>query len=361
MYSIRQQRRRRKDPGIYLTTSISSPGEPASHPSLTLWTALLLNGRPTRCRRRRESLPPSSVLHGGQHHTGFLRSGPLTSSPARAWLPTPTVYLPRIEPSLVCSTADRAAPTTEPIPPPKRTGYVWKTVRTVFLLGIGFSCTLVNMILQESVTRLSDTETAREWTPRDETEQAHDDYLNAHPMIRALREDPAFTESRPHLKIPPHMRAANLTAGTLMGPRRVPFPPVAWLDEQGPKKTYVQVGFVGEELCGHPGIVHGGYLATLLDEGFARCAFAALPSHVGVTANLNINYRAPCKAGQYIVLRGEVVKAEGRKAWVEGRIETLPELEGEKPVVLAEGTGLFIEPKQLAVSFCLLFLRLIFF
>lgn len=195
----------------------------------------------------------------------------------------------------------------------------------------------------------SDAETVREYAPRNESEQLHEDYLAAHPTVLALRADPNFVESRPHLKIPPVLRTHNLTAGTLMGPQRVPFPPVAWQDATGEKKEYVQISFVGDELCGHPGIVHGGYLATALDEGLARCAFAALPHKVGMTANLNINYRAPCMAGKYIVLRGEVVKSEGRKAWVEGRIETLPE-GGEKPVVLAEATGLFIEPKQLGAS-----------
>lgn len=199
------------------------------------------------------------------------------------------------------------------------------------------------------LTPKSDSDTLSMWTPADESEQAHDDYLNAHPFVRSLRANPAFAESRPHLKIPPAWRAHNLTAGTLMGPGSVPFPPLAWLDAAGDRKEYVQISFAGEQLCGHPGIVHGGYLATVLDEGLARCAFAALPHKVGVTANLNVNYKAPCKAGQYIVLRGEVTQVEGRKAWVKGRIETLPEGEGD-PVVLAEATALYIEPKQAAVS-----------
>ncbi|KAF3764897.1 hypothetical protein M406DRAFT_43235 [Cryphonectria parasitica EP155] len=199
------------------------------------------------------------------------------------------------------------------------------------------------------LTPKSDADTLDMWQPTDETEQAYEDHINAHPFVRALRADPAFTESRPHLKIPPAWRAHNLTAGTLMGPGRVPFPPLAWIDESGWRKEYVQISYVGSELCGHPGIVHGGYLATVLDEGLARSAFAALPHRVAVTANLNINYKSPCTAGQYIVLRGQVTKAEGRKVWVEGRIETLPAGD-ERPVVLADATALYIEPKQAAVS-----------
>lgn len=116
-------------------------------------------------------------------------------------------------------------------------------------------------------------------------------------------------------------------------------------------KSLVSIFYLGSDVCGHPGIVHGGLLATLLDEGLARCCFPALPNKAAVTANLNIDYRRPAMAESYFVLRAETVKVEGRKAWVEGRIETLPE-EGKEPVVLVEAKALFIEPKQAAVSFC---------
>jgi adenylylsulfate kinase len=68
-----------------------------------------------------------------------------------------------------------------------------------------------------------------------------------------------------------------------------------------------------------------------------------------MTANLNINYRSPAPAGAFIVLRARTTRVEGRKAWVEGHIETLV-AEGEKPVVLVEASALFIEPRQAAVS-----------
>lgn len=208
------------------------------------------------------------------------------------------------------------------------------------------------MVQTMTYIQKSDEDTIKEYKPLGAEEKEHDDYLNANPFVIAMRTNPDLSESRPSLKIPPAFALSNLTAGTLMGPKRVPFPPLAWQtkDPESKDHTYAQISYVGEELCGHPGIVHGGYLATVLDEGLARCGFAALPSKIGVTANLSINYRAPCKAEQYIVLTGRVTKAEGRKVWVEGRIETLPESMEEKPVVLAEATGLFIQPKQLGVS-----------
>jgi len=78
---------------------------------------------------------------------------------------------------------------------------------------------------------------------------------------------------------------------------------------------------VGRGLCGHDGIVHGGLLATLLDEGLGRTAIKSLPDQVGVTAYLSIDYRAPTKADQFIVIKTRLTEVKGRKAWVEGHIE----------------------------------------
>lgn len=108
--------------------------------------------------------------------------------------------------------------------------------------------------------------------------------------------------------------------------------------------------YFGSGVCGHPGIVHGGVLATLVDEGLARCCFPELPNKVGVTANLNIDYRAPAAANSYAVFRATTTKLEGRKAWVEGCIETIPDGD-EEAVVLVQARALFIEPRQAAVSF----------
>lgn len=102
-------------------------------------------------------------------------------------------------------------------------------------------------------------------------------------------------------------------------------------------------------MCGHDGIVHGGLLSTLLDEGLARCCFPALPNKIGVTANLTINYRKPTRADQLVMLVAKTTKVEGRKAWVEGRIESLPTTAAETPVTLVEASALFIEPKYAAL------------
>jgi acyl-coenzyme A thioesterase PaaI-like protein len=195
---------------------------------------------------------------------------------------------------------------------------------------------------------ISDAETLTAFVPVDAQAEEVNEYLRTHPEAEKLRADPEYQESRPHLRFPEGMRARSLTAGALAGPNKLVVPPFVFSQREG--KNLASFMYLGSDICGHPGIIHGGMLATLLDEGLARCCFPALPNKVGVTANLNIDYRAPAMANSYVVLRAETVKVEGRKAWVEGRIETLPE-DGKEPVVLVEAKALFIEPKQAAVSF----------
>lgn len=101
-------------------------------------------------------------------------------------------------------------------------------------------------------------------------------------------------------------------------------------------------------------MIHGGLLATLLDEGFARCCFPHLPGKVGVTASLGVQYKAPAMADGVFVLIAETMKVEGRKAWVSGRIERLPlDLDGdgeEEGTVVVEAEGLFVQPRSTEVS-----------
>lgn len=193
----------------------------------------------------------------------------------------------------------------------------------------------------------SNDDTLAMFNPLTDEEREVEEFINQHPFTTEMRSQPGFSESRPHLKIPPSFRNHNLTGGTLLGPGKVVVPPVVFTEQGG--KSLVSITHLGDELCGHPNIVHGGLLATLLDEGLARCCFAALPHNVGMTAKLAINYRNPTPAGSYVVLRATTTKVEGRKAWVEGRLETLVG-KGETPVVLADATALFVSPKQAAVS-----------
>lgn len=138
----------------------------------------------------------------------------------------------------------------------------------------------------------------------------------------------------------------------------------------GKTSSVVSVFHIGRDLCGHPGFVHGGLLSVLFDEVFARCVSAAFPSGLGMTANLNVDFRKPALPDRLYVLQVETTKVEGRKAWVQGRMTYLPvhlpvpsdaiepivpdsallREDAEGPVMVAEAKALFIEPKFADVS-----------
>ncbi|OJA21350.1 hypothetical protein AZE42_10447 [Rhizopogon vesiculosus] len=107
----------------------------------------------------------------------------------------------------------------------------------------------------------------------------------------------------------------------------------------------VLVVHVGRGLCGHDGIIHGGLLATILDESLARTAIINLPDKIDVTADLSINYRSPTFADQYpasiqfIVVRISLVDKTGRKTKVTGEVEDL------KGNLLVEAHATFVQPK----------------
>jgi len=107
---------------------------------------------------------------------------------------------------------------------------------------------------------------------------------------------------------------------------------------------------LGNDLDGHPGVCHGGIVATIFDEvlGYAAPASrltgekqlptgAPVPSYV--TAYLNTTYLRPVRTPGTILVVARTVRAEGRKIWVEAYME---DGEGEK---LAKAEALFVETK----------------
>ncbi len=149
---------------------------------------------------------------------------------------------------------------------------------------------------------------------------------------------------------------ASVTASVLLGPNLVAKDPLVLIKRSShlapdtEKFSNIRVFYhLGGGLCGHKGIIHGGILATLLDESLCRCAFPILPHQQGVTASLTVNYRAPAKADNFFVLKAWIDEIEGRKAWVKGQFELLNNYSDEEDspdnVVLAEAECLVIEPR----------------
>jgi len=88
---------------------------------------------------------------------------------------------------------------------------------------------------------------------------------------------------------------------------------------------------------GHPGFLHGGIIATLLDEAMSKAVRAK--GLTAMTRHLEIDYRRPVPSGAPIRIEGKVARSEGRKHWAEAQV-----YDGE--TALAHGKGLFIEIRR---------------
>lgn len=88
---------------------------------------------------------------------------------------------------------------------------------------------------------------------------------------------------------------------------------------------------------GPAGFVHGGIIATLLDESMSKAV--RVKGLIAMTRHMEIDYRRPVPSRAPIRLESRIVRSEGRKHWAEASI-----LDGEG-IALAHGKGLFIEVK----------------
>ncbi|KAL4969166.1 PaaI family thioesterase [Aspergillus stella-maris] len=297
-------------------------------------------------------MPSSTFIRTVSTTTRLAVSRPSTNALKFARFPRPSPILRSFPQRRYNSNSADTGSAPEDPPAPKRSrlsrtlGLLGTTSFVCLTLGLGIASGIYDSTKKLMATAAqSDEETLTAYEPTDELSRTVDEYIHNHPLTLSLRDDPEYTESRPYLKIPEKIRARSLTAGTLSNSDGIVVPPVVFNNKT--TNTLVSIFYLGPNVSGHPGIVHGGFLATLLDEGMGRCAFPVLPTKVGVTANLNVDYRRPAMAESYFVMHAQVVKHEGRKAWVEARIETLPE-EGQEPQVLVEAKSLFIEPKMAA-------------
>ena len=71
---------------------------------------------------------------------------------------------------------------------------------------------------------------------------------------------------------------------------------------------------------GYPGVVHGGIVASMLDEVAGRAAMQGNTSRFMMTAKMDIRYRKPIPIGQPLRLVGRQEKRRGRVTTVRGGI-----------------------------------------
>lgn len=138
------------------------------------------------------------------------------------------------------------------------------------------------------------------------------------------------------------MASEMFTVSSLLGPNKLAVRPLAFYQTGG--ESFYLILYVGPGLAGYPGMIHGGPLATIMDEGMAGCASAALPKRVAVTLGLNVEYRKAAPTESFYALKARVTKVENNAAWVEGRLEILDGQGKEAGEVVTEGWGHYLQP-----------------
>jgi uncharacterized protein (TIGR00369 family) len=102
----------------------------------------------------------------------------------------------------------------------------------------------------------------------------------------------------------------------------------------GAESRVVAHATISNNYEGPPGYLHGGIIATLLDEAMSKANRANGVN--AMTRQMQVDYLRPVPSGNLIIIRGRVVRSEGRKHFTEAHIENADR------ITLAKATGLFI-------------------
>jgi uncharacterized protein (TIGR00369 family) len=86
---------------------------------------------------------------------------------------------------------------------------------------------------------------------------------------------------------------------------------------------------------GPPGHIHGGILATLLDEAMGKVN--KIYEQVAMTRHMEVDYLRPSPLGQTLTVTGRLVRREGRKLFMEG------EIRNSAGDLLVRSKGLFVQ------------------
>ena len=91
---------------------------------------------------------------------------------------------------------------------------------------------------------------------------------------------------------------------------------------------------------GFPGVLHGGILATLLDETLSRTAMAE--DRLMMTGRLEVRYRRPAPLGPRLRVTARKLRSRSRMVHAEGEVR----LADDPSVILADARGVFLQVPQ---------------
>ena len=85
-------------------------------------------------------------------------------------------------------------------------------------------------------------------------------------------------------------------------------------------ETVASTVTIDDRFQGYPGIVHGGILATVLDEAVGRVAMIGDHHHFMMTVKLTAQYRHPVPLNTELKVEGKIIKLRGRLGKAQGEI-----------------------------------------
>ncbi|KAK0733737.1 HotDog domain-containing protein, partial [Lasiosphaeria miniovina] len=121
------------------------------------------------------------------------------------------------------------------------------------------------------------------------------------PVFQTLSADPAWESWDAYNTLTPEHRAQHIAAGAMGGSRGVGgYQRIFYKASTGELTSVI---YFGHSITGWPGVVHGGAIATILDESCGRAAFKQWGGMSGMTANLKLAYIRPTRSDNFYLVR----------------------------------------------------------
>lgn len=164
-------------------------------------------------------------------------------------------------------------------------------------------------------------------------------------LYKELASSADWVEQRAWTYMDSNALGQSMTTGTLAVPGAFAIKPVLFFNYK--TQQTLAIVHVGARLCGYPFLVHGGILATILDELLKRGSSflfdidpvqSYTPDKIK-TDHIELQYRSPTLANSFLVVRAQC--EDGR---VKGDIETL------KGRLLVRGVGDFSRSKKIKLK-----------
>lgn len=147
------------------------------------------------------------------------------------------------------------------------------------------------------------------------------------PVVRQL-EECGYTEIFPKREPDDRMIDRNLTS-----PGGIAIPPKYYYNPK--TKDTVAIYHLGMKLTGYPFIIHGGILATVMEDQMRESVRMIKGKKGEMTKELSLSYKLPTFANQFVVVRTTSVEEYGSK--VKFGVEVMDQT-GNRTLVTGHGT-----------------------